>query len=331
MHRHGSRSILVTDYQDEKFIDMQASVQRFRCPRCAATVGMETPEIEQGFKITKTASDMIVDTTLQNDIQTCSETSGVDKSTISRLLTSKADSILLSQPNLKTCRLQMLRPSLLAVLNQNTSEVVGYLPGISRYPVLSLLEKLNVETVIPCPETAPHTLPWQKIMTITLTGSDFAKIVRTLFKRSANKVVGLLKLPDSVTPAAATNLLGADLSTLSVADNITLAQIAPAGTPARGFMRLKDRLLAVHNAPDLTTARKLLTQWKDDCRDIWRTVFSNVLSFLDAYKDLILSNPYALQPAATYTGPSTLRPANIMTIHLHRGSSRYEGRFAFQR
>jgi len=318
MHRHGSRSVMVRDHHGDQYIDLLANIQRFRCPSCASTNGVETPEIEQGFKITKAAAEKIIDTALHRDIQACSEISGVDKSTISRLLSSKADELLLKQPTFKTCRLKVLRPSLLALLNQSTHEAIGFLPGGKIHSVANILERLGVETVIPCPEIAPHAFSWRSVMSVTLTANDFATMVSTLLRRAALKMIGTLKLPDSVTASTAANLLSSDLSRLSVSENIALSKLAPAGTPARGFMRMRDRLLAVHNAPDLTTARTLLSKWKEDCRDTWRTVFSGVLRFLETYKDMILTNPYSLQPAASYSVPAALRPANIMTIQLHR-------------
>jgi hypothetical protein len=322
---------MVRDHHGDQYIDLMANIQRFRCPSCASTSGIETPEIEQGFKITKAAAGKIIDAALHSDIQTCSEMSGVDKSTISRLLSSKAETLLLSQPTFKTCRLKVLRPSLLALLNQSTQEAVGFLPGGKMHYVPNILERLGVETVIPCPEIAPHTLSWRSSMAITLTANDFATMVSTLLKRAAQKMLGALKLPDSVTASSAVNLLSSDLSKLSVSENIALSKLAPAGTPARGFIRMRDRILAVHNAPDLTTARSLLAKWQEDCRDTWRTIFSGVLNFIETYKDLILTNPYSLQPAASYPLHAAFRPANIMTIQLHRSRLTSENTFTLRR
>lgn len=330
MHRHGSRNILVTDHQEGAYCDHFARIQRFRCPNCFSTDGIETPEIEQGFKLTREAADKLVTAALSNDIQACSDISGVDKSTISRLLSAKADAAMLQHTDIKTCRLQLIRPSVLAILDQRHSSTLGFLPGITSKVVENCLERMGVETVIPCPDTAPHSFPWMKKMSVTLSGTDFAAMLRGLIKNAAKKVIEMTKLPENVSLSSALQLLTADLATLSVRDNIALSQLAPAGTPARGFMRMRDRLLAVHKASDLTTARGQLERWKDDCRDLWGVVFSGVVRFLNTYKDIILTNQYALQPAATYSGPPVMRPANVMTLQLHHAGSAYRNQLTLR-
>jgi hypothetical protein len=331
MHRHGSRSILVTDHQEGTYCDHFARIQRFRCPNCLSTNGIETPEIEQGFKITRAAADELVTAALSNDIQACSDASGVDKSTISRLLSSKADAAMLQHKDIKTCRLQLIRPSVLAVLDQTQSSTLGFLPGIAPKVVENWLDRMGVETVIPCPQTAPYSIPWMKKMSVTLSGSDFSIMLTGLIKNAARKVIDMIKLPESLSPSNALQLLTADLTTLSVSDNIALSRLAPAGTPARGFMRMRDRLLTVHKASDLTTARIQLESWKEDCRDLWRSVFSGVIRFLDTYKEIILRNSYALQPAATYSGPPIARPANVMTLQLHHAGASYRNQLTLRR
>ncbi|TLX16186.1 hypothetical protein [Rhizobium sp. MHM7A] len=330
MHRHGSRNVLVTDHQDGTYCEHFARIQRFRCPNCLSTDGIETPEIEQGFKLTKAAADKLVTAALSNDVQACSDASGVDKSTISRLLTSKADAVMLQHRDIKTCRLQLIRPSVLALLDQRHSSTLGFLPGIASNVVENCLERMGVETVIPCPETAPYSFPWIKKMSVTLSGADFAVMLKGLIKNAARKVIEMTKLPESLSPSSALQLLTSDLTTLSVNDNVALSQLAPAGTPARGFMRMRDRLLAVHKASDLTAARAQLEKWKEDCRDLWGIVFSGVVRFLDTYKDMILTNPYALQAAATYSGPPVMRPANVMTLQLHHAGSAYRNQLTLR-
>jgi hypothetical protein len=94
---------------------------------------------------------------------------------------------------------------------------------------------------------------------------------------------------------------------------------------------MRDRLAAIHKAGDLTSARGQLAKWKDDCKELWGVVFSGVVRFLDAYQDIILANAFALQPAATYRGPSVLRPANVMTIQLHRARPAFENQLTLRR
>ncbi len=317
MHRHGSRNILVTDHAEGNFRDHQARVQRYRCPHCLSTSSMETPELEEGFKLTRSAADEIITVALSNDIQGCSEVSGVDKSTISRLLTSRADAFLSRISDIKTCRLQLMRPSVLALVDQQRSTPLGFLPGVSSKVVGDFLERMGVETVIPCPKTAPHSLSWTKKMAVTLSRTDFAVIIKDLLKDAAKKIVDMIKLPEGMSSGSAVHLLTSDMAALSLQDNVILAQLAPAGTPARGFLRMRDRLVSVHRATDLTSARAQLARWKEDCKDLWGVVFSGVVRFLVSYKDIILANQYALQPAASYRGPAILRPANVMTIQLH--------------
>lgn len=330
MHRHGSRSILVTDHAGGIFRDHQARVQRYRCPDCLTTSGIETPELEEGFKLTRVAADEIITIALSNDIQGCSEVSGVDKSTISRLLTSRADAVLNQIKDIKTCRLQLIRPSVLALVDQQRSTPLGFLPGISSKVVGNFLERIGVETVIPCPETAPYSLSWTKRMAVTLSRTDFALILKGLLKDAAKKVVDMIKLPENISAGSAVQLLTADMAALSLQDNVTLARLAPTGTAARGFLRMRERLISVHMATDLTSARRQLAKWKEDCKDLWRVIFSDVVRFLDSYKDIILSNQYALQPAAAYRGPAILRPANVMTIQLHRKLPRLENQLTLR-
>ena len=321
MHRHGSRSVSVTDHNGGRFCDYQAQVQRFRCPRCLSTNGIETPELERGFKLTRAAADELVSAALSDDLQACSDTSGVDKSTISRLLSARADALFDQVKEIRTCRLQLMRPSVLAVLDQQHSTPLGFLAGISNKVVEDCLERIGAETVIPCPQTAPHSLSWTNKLTVTLSRSDFSALLKGLVRDAAKKVIDLIKLPESLTSGNALHLLTSDPAALSLQDNIVLAQLAPAGTPARGFMRMRDRLHEVHKAADLTSARGKLAKWREDCKDLWGVVFSGVVRFLDSYKNIILTNPYALQPAVSYRGPSILRPANVMTIQLHHKNS----------
>lgn len=330
MHRHGSRNVLVTDHLEGAYCDHFARIQRFKCPNCSSTDGIETPEIEQGFKLTRAAADELVIAALSHDIQACSDASGVDKSTISRLLSSKADAAMRQLKDIKACRLQLIRPSVLAILDQRHCSTLGFLPGITSRAVESCLERMGVETVIPCPVTAPHSFPWMKKMSVTLSGMDFAVMLKGLIRSAAKKVIEMTKLPESVSSTSALQLLTADLTSLSVRDNIALSQLAPAGTPARGFMRMRDRLLAVHKASDLTTARGQLERWKSDCRDLWEVVFAGVIRFLDTYKHIILTNQYALQPAATYSGPPVMRPANVMTLQLHHAGSTYRNQLTLR-
>lgn len=329
MHRHGSRQILVTDHNEGNYRDHFAQIQRFRCPSCLSTTGDETPKLEHGFKLTIAAADQLIQAALSHDIQTCSDLSGVDKSTISRLLSSRADGVIRKHTDIKACRLQLLRPSVLAIIDQGSSHTLGFLPGITSKAVENCLERMGVETVIPCPQTAPHSLSWTKKMSVSLSGTDFSSMLRNLLKDAARRVIEMTKLPENISASSALRMLTSDLSNLSMNDNIVLSQVARAGTPARGFIRMRDRLLAIHKAPNLTTARNQLSKWKEDCRDLWNVVFSGVVRFLDTYKALILTNPYALQPAAMYSGPSVMRPANVMTLQIHRDTETYRNKLNF--
>lgn len=324
MHRHGNRRSPVLDYEDGVFAGVDAAVARFLCPRCGKTSRREEPELQAGFRMSVRAAEAIIDIALDEGIGGAANAASIDRSSVSRLVSARADEYLASNDRPELARLSSENATIV-VSDAMGGSPVAYFDRLDSPALPDWLSRPTLPVILPDAEIAPRVLAWRDRTVVALTKQVFLSLIDGPMRRAARKMATLLR--DGVGIDRAADLLAARTVSLVPRDAADLARIAAPGTPARNFLRLRDRFVGIYDTSGLAEARKRLTDVVNDCTDAWKDIFGPVLEFLSAYRPMILSHPASLiirrpVPAMVMQGP-----ASLLTLAIRR-KPRLEHRYS---
>lgn len=309
MHRHGSRKSPVLHHAERAFEQIEAEVQRFLCPKCGTSSKLERPETEPGFKMTQVAAVEIERLALQHGITATAGLSGLDKSSISRLIASRADRAVFAARPPKAAALQAAANGSVVVTDLETLEARAVFTG----PVDErLVDWLGCAPTAAFPDAAiaPHCLSWAGRIQACLTKDVFLGMLAKPLLAAARRLASRLGTKPSEEDQVA-RLLTSDQGSLTFEETTRLAKIASPGTPGRHFLKLKDRLGRICEAENSQEATGRLNRWIAQCEESWTDIFSPVLQFLSAYRPLMFNHAMSLvveMPVLTrkFDGPASL-------------------------
>lgn len=311
MHRHGSRTISIIDHDLKGFKPSQSVVQRFRCATCHQTRGIENPELEPGFKLSREACERVLEKCMDLDLNKCAELSGIDKSVISRLLAHRSNVFLAETAAPSNAQLSLLRPNLLLVSDAMTRSPAAFFNGIEDDRLRGWIGQ-GEGLVFACDQTAAHLLNWNGSKATGMPAQTFSALCAPLIERAAERLCQDLTMPNTSAGVRAPYLLSTPSSKLSFADHGLLGQIAYPGSPARHFIRLRDQLSAIHQSSSITEAKDKLNRWLADCCDYWSKIFGSLKTFVTTYRGMLLTSHLSLNNTSPRSIPITLRPANVL-------------------
>jgi hypothetical protein len=315
MHRHGNRRSPILDYEDGAFLGVESVVTRFLCPLCGKTDRHEVPELQSGFRMSVRAADAIVEAALEKGIGGAAMVAEIDRSSVSRLISSRADEYLAFNERPEFARLSVGSTNTV-VSDIMSGDAVACFDGLDCSKLSKWLSRPTRPVIFPDAEIAPQVLGWKDLAVVSLTKQVFLSLIDGPIRRASRKMAALVK--DAVGIDVASNLLAAKTSALAPRQSADLARIAAPGTPARNFLRLRDRFISIYDAPGLAEARKRLIDAIDDCTDVWKEIFSPVLEFLAIYRPLILSHPVSLLVRSPCPALSMQGPSSLLTVALSK-------------
>lgn len=315
MHRHGNRRSPILDYADGAFAAVEAAVSRFLCPRCGKTDRREVPELQSGFRMSMRAADAIVEVALEEGIGGAANIAEIDRSSVSRLISARADGYLASSDRPELARLSVSNGNIV-VCDALSGDAVACFDKLECSSLSKWLSRPILPVVVPDAEIAPRVLGWKDITTVSLTKHAYLSLLDGPIRRAARKMAMIAK--DVLGIDRVCDLLATKTSTLGPRDAADLARLAAPGTPARNFLRLRDRFLGLYDAPGLAEARRRFDTLVTDCTDVWREIFTPVLDFLAVYRPMILSHPVALLVRSPLPVMAMQGPANLLTVGLAR-------------
>lgn len=318
MHRHGSRRSPMVDYEDNAFVASEASVTRFLCPHCGSTSSLETPEGEKGFRLSVRAADAILETALSGGIAEAAALASIDRSSVSRLLASRADAYLASN----------VRPNVscvgavgggVHVWDAETGSVAACFDKVDDHRLVNWLSSPSPALVLPDPEVAPRVLGWSNNLRVALTKPTYLSLLVTPLRRAARKMAAVIVGGATKGVERIAELLVAPQTGLRIDQAMELSRIASNGMPARHFLRLRDRICGICDVVDLENGRQRLAAVIEDCQGAWADIFAPVLDFLSAYREVILTYSVALLTPAPVQRLQMAGPANLLTLAAARG------------
>ncbi|MCV9964103.1 hypothetical protein OIU34_19665 [Pararhizobium sp. BT-229] len=326
MHRHGNRRSPVLDYDDGVFSPAEAAVSRFLCPRCGKTSRREEPELQAGFRMSVRAADALVGVALDEGIGGAASAASIDRSSVSRLVSARAEEYLASKDRPELARLSAESANIV-VSDAMSGHAVACFDRLDNPILPNWLSRPTPPVIFPDAEIAPRVMGWKDMAVVSLTKHVFLSMIDGPIRRAARKMAALVK--DGMGIDRVSELLASKASSLSPREAADLARMAAPGTPARNFLRLRDRFLGLYDAPGLAEARKRLTDTVNDCTDVWKDIFSPVLEFLVVYRPLILSHPVSLIVRSPSPAMAMKGPASLLTIAISR-RFRHEHRHALE-
>lgn len=315
MHRHGVRQLAILDFASGRFAPSTATVQRFLCRGCGATRGIETPEVERGSKISRSAAEELARLVLRHGITASAERAGIDKSSLSRLIASRAGNHVDGTRRPEAATLSMVRPGCLAVGDVRSGRTMAFFDGPNDQRLLPWLSTPKPAILLPDEQVAPLALSWLSRFQIVLSQKTFGKLLSPLISKAARRMASYLS-PKACSEEECARLFAADPSELSDIDSATLAKLAAPGTPGRHFIKLRDRVQRLHFSCDLDEGRARLETWLSDCKDTWASIFAPVVAFVQAYRPLILSHELALTAPVPAPKLKVHGPTNVLNLRL---------------
>jgi hypothetical protein len=315
MHRHGNRRSPVLDYDDGVFSAVEAAVSRFLCPRCGKTSRREEPEIQSGFRMSVRAAEAIIDVAIDEGIGSAADAALIDRSSVSRLVSARAEEYLASTDRPELARLSAENANIV-VYDAMSGDAVACFDRLDNPTLPNWLSRPTLPVILPDTEIAPRVLGWKDQTVVSLTKHVFLSLIDGPMRRAARKMAALVRNTVGIDRVA--DLLSAKTATLAPRDAADLARIAAPGTPARNFLRLRDRFVGIYDPSGLAEARKRLTDVVNDCTDAWRDIFAPVLEFLTIYRPLILSHPASLIVRSPAPAMAMQGPASLLTIAMSK-------------
>jgi hypothetical protein len=245
------------------------------------------------------------------------EASGIDRATASRLVADERDRLLAATSRPDHCRILPSIGASVLVADALTDRPVAYFDGVDDPRLGEWMARPTLPLVMPSAGLLGLAAgqPWAKRLAVS--AEAFADLLARAVPRAARRFAAL-ELPGRAARAAQ-RLLSAPRNTLTPADVDDLRRLAPPGSRARTFLVLRDRIGAVHEAPNVAQARKLLAAWAADCAGYWARVFAPVKAVLDGFEPSILAHQATLRRAGPMPPLPSLRSVAARTLALsHR-------------
>lgn len=314
MHRHGSRKSPVLHHSDNCFEQIEADVQRFLCPKCGTSCKVERPKAEPGFKMTQAAASEVERLALEFGITATAGLSGLDKSSVSRLITARSERTLIGNRPPRVAALQSVSNGSVIVTDLETSQARAVFAGTVDERMVDWLSETTV-TVFPDAHVAPHCLSWVERFQACLTKDVFLTMLGKPLLAAARRMAARL-VPKPLDEDKVARLLTSEQGGLTFAETVSLSKIASPGTPGRHFLKLKDRLVRLCDAENSDEAISRLERWITQCQDSWADIFAPVLQFLSAYRPLIFSHVLALKAEMPVLSRKFDGPASLLNLTL---------------
>jgi hypothetical protein len=280
----------ITEFEGGRFQPTYAEVRRFRCNGCGATGSVETPDTETGFRLSKTAADEIVGTSIASGMKRAGETAGIDVASVSRLVAARADRLLENRTRPRIARAESLDSGVVAISDALTGDITVCFSGGGDPRLLPWLSRPYPSVVVPAAELMAHALRWTGLK-VSIASDTALSVLSPLVEKARQRLTSAYRGLDGGP--------------------------ADSSAPARHFLRSSERLYAAMEAPDIGTAKAAITKWIGDCTGFWADVFAPVLRFLSTYQDCLFNHGICLEPVP----PRRLEfsgPANLMTLAFNR-------------
>jgi hypothetical protein len=261
------------------------------------------------------ASQAILQLAIDDGINVAATVASIDRSSVSRLVSAKTDEYLAAneRPDLASLSWESAN---IVVSDALGGGPVAYFDRLINPALPNWLSKPTLPVVLPDAKIAPHILAWTDRTAVTLTKHAFLSLIALPLRRAARKMSALIKTTFDIERVS--DLLSAKVSSLSTVDALEISRIAAPGTPARNFLRIRDRFLGIYDAVGISEARARLADTIDACADAWKDIFSPVIDFLTAYKPMILSHPACLIACSPAPRIGAQGPANLLTLGIRR-------------
>jgi hypothetical protein len=299
-----------------RFVDISTSIQRFLCPRCGVSGKVEQPETEDGFKLTVGAADEIERLVIDDGVTSAASQAGLDKSSVSRLIAARADRVIATTEPPPATALSRVGASALAASDIRLGDVRAVFVGPEDGRLLSWIGN-GKATIFPDATVAAHCLSWHERIKTSLTGDVFRAMLSQPLRQAATRMAALIAARPAEEKEIA-RLLTTSAVGMSFDDTRSLSKIAAVGTPGRHFLKLKDRLMSIHDADSLQEASRKLNSWLAECHSAWADIFQPVTQFIKTYMPVILAHPLSLTSSMPILERRFDGPANVQTLLLAR-------------
>lgn len=266
--------------------------------------------------MTISAANEIERLVINGGITSAASIARLDKSSISRLISARADRIIKSTEPPRATALANLGAGALAAADLTRGQVRAVFIGPDDSRLLQWLSPRKT-TIFPDAAIAAHCLTWQERVRAALTADVFeAMLVKPLRQAAQKMAIFLSKGPSDLREV--TRLLTANPVGMNFEDTTSLSKLAAAGTPARHFLKMRDRLTCIHDASTLEDGMRKLTSWLGECHGTWADIFQPVVQFLKAYMPLLLKHPLSLTSKIPVLSRRFDGPANVYNLILAR-------------
>lgn len=301
---NGTRVQRITDWHDGRFVTSAAEVRRFRCRDCGGTTSIVSPDLEPGFRMSRSAADRLVDSAVGTGMTRCAQDASIDAATVSRLVSSRVVDMLRHVERPRISRLDVVDGGVL-VSDAHTDQTIVAFSGCDDARLVPWLARPYPSVVVPDAAAAPRLLKLAGAFVLAMPSKTVMDSVRPLLARAATRLETFTETKRETASEIAT-IVGS-----SNAVHASSVDVASAGTPARHFMRLCSGLFDALASSDVATGRRALGVWIDQCSGTWASVFSPVIRFFDAFQALVFSHPVCIiqprpLPRLEMTGPSNL-------------------------
>lgn len=316
MHRHGFRKITVRDVDRQcHIVTVEVDVEKFICPTCKSVVSLNGLTLEDGFRVTRRAADYIVETAMEKGIIAAADITGLDKATVSRLVSGRAESVI-AQTNFNgLIGLRQIRPSLVEAYGYLDGKVFAYFSG----PKDDLLRNAFLQSrqfcVVPDVMLLPHVAQWLKPHQLMISKMVFHSFYKTLMPRIAKRM--MKRMPTKTMERdLVERILAKDFVDLNEKERLIYTELNAPGFMGRKYFKLKAQLSALFETHDVKIAALRLQNWLTSCEGIWRDVFQPIIEFIERWSASILKHPLALQSPAPFRFEAPFLPASVLNLQL---------------
>lgn len=318
-HKHGYRQISVSDFDNltQKIVEVDVDVTRYLCRSCGQSLSFESTEIEPGFRMSKACADILVETAVALGVGETAKRFLMDKSVVSRLLSSRSGRKLQSLDFKGLTGLRSIRPNLVEAYDYLTGAPKAYFSGVHDENLKKIIGGDSRVHVAPDVELLPFVAKWLGKDKIVMSAVVFSGFMEKLMGKAARKMAKHLcrfELPENKLE----QLLCKSARELDREEQADFARLNAPGSPARKFFDMKSRITNLYRTHDLRIAKKRLDSWLADCVGAWADIFSPVVDFLNTWKPAILQHPYSLNVPSLSNVRMANMPASVLTLRLQR-------------
>lgn len=289
MTANGTRTARVTDWQHGRFVTIAAEIRRFRCRHCGSTTSVVSPELENGFRLSRSAAEMIVERALEGRDY---HEAPVDAATVSRLLSARKAALLERIPRPRFARLEIVQSAGVVVSDALTHEISTVFSNFEDKALIPWLSSPYPSVLVPDIQVAPRLLRHATDFVVALPVRVLAESLKPLLERAEARL-------QSLTARAR------EAASLSVAH-------------ARHFGRMRSQLLEALDSTDTMSGKAAIQRWAAACQGSWADVFAPVLRFLHAFSATIFSHSTCIVPPPPHDRFRLAGPTNVLALRIER-------------